>query len=742
MRCGFSVFCLILCVSLFSQEKLIPHLIAEKGEIELIEQTAKITIVGEKTDVFLQQNFKISETSIAYYLFPVKMNSTLYELSVEYKGNYYYLDAQNMNRVRNQVNAENKKGKKINLTHSENSSYIQLELPEIIQNDEFKISVRYIQTIQKDQNLKIFQLPGLVTENYSKKPEDFSISIDLASSIPIQNSKINLQNTDFNLVSAKHHNVEITKFPIDRNVKISFETQNSEIQAGMLVYEEKGCRYILGSVEPPKEIDKKNIAPREYIFVMDVSGSMLGFPIEISKELIMRVVNDLNSDEKFNILFFAGTSDFFAEKSVYATPENKEAVKEILSQQRGKGNTELSEALQQIYRYKPKPEYNRIVVLITDGMLNTSNLMIRDLRTNLPDAQYFIFGIGYEIGRKNLQLLASVTGTKAILVNDQKQAKAEADRFFEWIQSPVLRYIKISSKELNLNETYPQQYNGFLSGQSSQFITKECSRNRNPKLILTGINGEEIYEKEYGLTAELHNEDLLILKYLWSIEKIDYLLQEEERCGSRCIQSGKYRNEIIKIGEELNISTPYTSFVEINRLKDGRTIPSYAITESSVSFQNDFDSDFDGVPNTLDECPFDKGNINRKGCPNTKEENITLEINRMMEGIEFEFDSYEIQPQFYEKLNTAAAIILETDLIYEVEGHTDAAGTPQYNLNLSIQRAQAVADYLKTKGIPENRMKITGKGDTELRHPECRPQEICDDQKNFENRRVIFKLMK
>jgi len=43
--------------------------------------------------------------------------------------------------------------------------------------------------------------------------------------------------------------------------------------------------------------------------------------------------------------------------------------------------------------------------------------------------------------------------------------------------------------------------------------------------------------------------------------------------------------------------------------------------------------------------------------------------------------------------------------------------------------------------VKNEQMQLIGKGDTELRHPECRPQEVCDDQKNFENRRVIFKAL-
>ena len=245
---------------------------------------------------------------------------------------------------------------------------------------------------------------------------------------------------------------------------------------------------------------------------------------------------------------------------------------------------------------------------------------------------------------------------------------------------------------------------------------------------------------------EKNNEELSVLKYLWAREKIDFLLQEEERCGERCIKDGKYRNQIIKIGEELNIATPFTSFIEesYNNFNGnlGRKTSLYDNPTNKLSFQNDFDSDFDRIPNTIDQCPFDRGMVERNGCPKTKEEKIALEISRQLEGIEFDFDSYVIKPEFYDKLNTAAEIINnQSQKKYLVEGHTDAAGTPEYNQALSINRAKAVVNYLKGKGVDIQLLKIVRKGDKELRHPEWRPQTVCGDDKNFENRRVIFKVL-
>jgi outer membrane protein OmpA-like peptidoglycan-associated protein len=47
-----------------------------------------------------------------------------------------------------------------------------------------------------------------------------------------------------------------------------------------------------------------------------------------------------------------------------------------------------------------------------------------------------------------------------------------------------------------------------------------------------------------------------------------------------------------------------------------------------------------------------------------------------------------------------------------VEGHTDNKGGPSYNMNLSLNRANAVKKVLLSQGIAENRIQVKGYGDT------------------------------
>lgn len=730
----------------FCQVQEVPHLSFESGKIDLTFQSVETNVVGKVADIHLYQSFKVDSNTKGNYLYPVNIESSLYELTIYLPDRILSMDVRNMDNIRKQVLAENKKGKKVTLRQQDNSNFLRLSIPQIQPNEEIKVVLKYTQNLLVKEDLKYIEIPSFAHSSYNLDLNDFEFKVNLISPTPIEYSEISSHKTQNKKISPKYQTFSYKGNELGQPIQLNYSSKGNEADAGMLVYEEKGCRYILGVVEPPKEIKPEQIAPREYVFVMDISGSMQGFPIETSKELVSRILHDLKPEEKFNILFFAGSSDFFSKESVYATSENIDLAIQMINGQKGTGKTKLTDALKKVYSYPPDKAYNRIVVLVTDGKLNEEKSLYFDLKQNLKEAQYFCFGIGYDVDRKTIQQISQISGTEPVLITDQTEAQTEMNKFFNTIRTPLLRYIQVQSKNLNLSETYPSQFNGFLSSESSSFVSKECSGTRDPKLILTGINGEESYREEFSLLNLDNNQDLKILKYLWGKEKIEFLLQEEERCGQRCTQDGKYRNQIIKIGEELNIATPYTSFIEESYLNNngnkGRKHSLYENPNNQIVFQNDFDSDFDKVPNTIDECPYDRGLLSRKGCPKTKQEKITSEINRMLEGIEFDFDSFAIKSQFYEKLNTAASIISsQPDQVYIVEGHTDAAGTPEYNMNLSINRAKSVSGYLIQKGVKESQMKLVGKGDTELKHPECRPQEVCDEQKNFENRRVIFKTL-
>jgi len=91
-------------------------------------------------------------------------------------------------------------------------------------------------------------------------------------------------------------------------------------------------------------------------------------------------------------------------------------------------------------------------------------------------------------------------------------------------------------------------------------------------------------------------------------------------------------------------------------------------------------------------------------------DNITL---NMPGNVTFAFDSSNLQPQFYPTLNNVADTLNEyNQTVIEVAGHTDSVGDMAYNQRLSVERAQSVANYLGSRGVMQQRMIVTGAGET------------------------------
>ncbi|MCI5095750.1 MAG: OmpA family protein [Rhodobacteraceae bacterium] len=82
--------------------------------------------------------------------------------------------------------------------------------------------------------------------------------------------------------------------------------------------------------------------------------------------------------------------------------------------------------------------------------------------------------------------------------------------------------------------------------------------------------------------------------------------------------------------------------------------------------------------------------------------------------ITFDTDSAFVRPQLKSDLSKVAASLLRyPDTNVQVIGHTDSDGEASYNVNLSVRRANAVADELQAGGVPYTRLRTIGRGEDE-----------------------------
>ena len=80
----------------------------------------------------------------------------------------------------------------------------------------------------------------------------------------------------------------------------------------------------------------------------------------------------------------------------------------------------------------------------------------------------------------------------------------------------------------------------------------------------------------------------------------------------------------------------------------------------------------------------------------------------------FNFDKATLRPEAKEVLDEMVRRLQYIDLeVIVATGHTDSTGPAAYNMNLSLRRAEAVKAYLVSHGVPDDRIYIEGKGETQ-----------------------------
>jgi outer membrane protein OmpA-like peptidoglycan-associated protein len=154
-----------------------------------------------------------------------------------------------------------------------------------------------------------------------------------------------------------------------------------------------------------------------------------------------------------------------------------------------------------------------------------------------------------------------------------------------------------------------------------------------------------------------------------------------------------------------------------------------------IAFAGCLDTDGNGIPDSKDKCPSVAGVAEEKGCPKV-DEAIMKKAAISAKGVYFETAKDIIKKESIDDMDVLASILKAYEsLDCTIEGHTDNAGKPENNLELSQKRADACKAYLVNKGVAAERLTSKGFGNTVP----------VDDNKTTvgkaKNRRVEFKLI-
>lgn len=643
----------------------------------LLSTTADVNIAGVIADVKITQVYvnRGDKAIEAIYVFPTSTKSAIYEMIMYIGQKVVKATIDKKEEARESYERAKSEGKTSSLLEQERPNVFQMNVANILPKDTIKIEIKYTELLVPEKGIYSFIFPTVVGPRYSspvnksmendsfveipyqkegEKPSyDFDLKLRLTTPIPITYIDCNTHQ----IIKSKidDYNYEVNLEPTDKkkgnkDFILTYSLKDKKIQTGLMLSENKDEKYFLLMIQPPERVKSEKMPNREYIFVVDVSGSMYGFPLEVSKALIRRILNDLKPSEKFNIIFFSGDSKVLFSDLKEANNYNKKLADSMLTLARAGGGTELIEALKTAYSFEVNPNSSRSVLLITDGYISCEKDAFDLVRENLGNTNLFTFGIGSSVNRYLIEGLSRVGKGETFVVTNVMESVAITDKFFEYISSPILTDITV---EYNGFETYDQEprFIPDVFAERPIIIIGKWKNKASGEIIVKGISGDEKLSLTIPVSMFGIIDNSNALRYLWARDRLtrlsDYASIDDE---------AKYKDEITEIGLKYNLMTKFTSFIAIDeenrRISEeivsvkqplplsegvsefalGSHIPTFApVIRQRASYSNLYKSSGD-VGNFYEEIEFEEIENNNYDRPATYDEK---ELQRIVKYPEF-----------------------------------------------------------------------------------------------------------
>jgi Ca-activated chloride channel family protein len=480
-------------------------------------------------------------------------------------------------------------------------------------NKPAKILVTYKNVCTKDRDLVNVWYP-LNTEKYSAKAiEEVSVTVDIKSKADVTavyspTHDLNVQRLDSRHVIATY--TAKNTLPT-QDFQMYYKEANESVGATLLSHQPDISKdgYFLMLVSPNPSQGKQIVAAKDVVIMLDRSGSMSeDDKIEQAKTAMKFVVKNLNKEDRFNVISFSDDVEAFSDKMMDANEKNVKEAVERLDHIDAHGGTNIYEALQLALKQVEPPKEQKAasaaqrpayIIFLTDGrptVGKTDEPVILDdaAKVNTGKARIFAFGVGYDVNVRLLDKLVGANNGRSDYVKPKEAIESKISAFYAKIKNPVMTNLKVELANVRMREMYPQQIPDLFEGDQvmlvGRFYGDDAQKLHSPEpgvfqtqLIVKGIYEGKERAFEYPVTLRAGGKQWRydFVEKIWAIRRVGFLLDQIQLHGS----NKELLDELVSLGKNYGIMTPYTSFLADERNSGPATSPG-AISKLGAAAQD------------------------------------------------------------------------------------------------------------------------------------------------------------
>jgi Ca-activated chloride channel family protein len=565
-------------------------------QLPLKSTSADVNIAGVIADVSVVQEYANEGKNPieAIYVFPASTRAAVYSMKMTIGERTIVAKIAEREQARLDYETAKQQGKSASLLEQQRPNVFQMNVANIMPGDHIRVELKYTELLVPEEGVYEFVYPTVVGPRYSNQPAVtaphreqwvsnpythegekptyiFNFRCTLNAGMPVSDVSCSSHKTDIKFGSPSEAVITLKpeeKQGGNRDFILKYRLSGEKVQSGLLLYPGKDENFFLAIVQPPKQVKLSIIPPREYIFIVDVSGSMNGYPLDISKKLMRDLISNLRPTDRFNVLLFAGASNLLSETSIEANSENIEKAISFIDHQQGSGGTELLPALKRALNLKGTEGFARSFIIATDGYVDIEKDAFDLINKNRDKANFFPFGIGSSVNRLIIEGMAHAGMGTPFVVTKPEEAETTALKFRKYVTNPVLTHISVGFEKFDAYDIEPLSVPDVFS-ERPVIIFGKYRNAASGTITIKGTNGEGNYEASLIASNGKASQSNQALRYLWARERIrklsDYASVENDN---------ENKPAIIELGLKYNLLTSYTSFLAIDndiRNKEGNS---------------------------------------------------------------------------------------------------------------------------------------------------------------------------
>jgi Ca-activated chloride channel family protein len=602
MRMNWFVFpCLAVLTFLFQlpanasndvskDRTLSPYFSVENGDTSvdrfpLKETGVAVNINGVIADVTVTQTYvNDGERPInARYVFPASTRASVHGMKMTVGNRVVTASIKERKAAQEEFAKAKSEGKSASLLEEQRPNVFTMSLANIMPKDKVRIELHYSELLTPTEGTYEFVYPTVVGPRYSNQREGntsgndtwvkspylkegkmpkakFALNLSLSTGIPIQEVLSPSHKVEFEWKGKSVVTASLAKsgdFAGNRDFILRYRLAGREIQSGVMLHEGEKENFFLLMVQPPEKVESSEILPREYIFILDVSGSMNGFPLDTAKSLIKGLIGNLRPTDKFNVVLFAASSEVMAPSSVPATKENIGAALQLIDRQEGGGGTELAAALKKALSLPRNGGTARTALIITDGYIAAEREAFELIAENLDKTNVFSFGIGTSVNRYLIEGVARAGRGESFVVTKPEEAREAAARFSEYVRAPLLTDVHVEYSGFDVYDVEPPSIPDLFARRPLVLFGKWRGK-PSGEIKISGKTADGMYTQTFKAAETKPVQIHAPLKYLWARSRVarlsDYNVQGNDP---------DIKKEVTELGLNYSLLTPYTSFIAV-----------------------------------------------------------------------------------------------------------------------------------------------------------------------------------